>query len=99
MNFPPTISSFEPTDTTKTIELGDYVKFSHSSSDPDGGSLNSEWFLEGSSVSTNSSWRFTPDDVGNYTIKLVVSDSMTSSALTANKTWQITVTRAKRSRS
>ncbi|MBL7170027.1 MAG: hypothetical protein ISS48_03335 [Candidatus Aenigmarchaeota archaeon] len=86
-NNPPTIDTYEPTDTTLQIELDETISFNHTSSDIDGDTLTYKWLENGAEKSTSQNWIYSPSLPGTKNITLVVSDSSSQDS----QEWSVTV--------
>ena len=86
----PIIDTFSPTNLNPTINEGDSIAFSATTSEPDGKSITLRWLVDDvvqvSGTSFTYSTSFT--DAGVHTIKLQVSNGR----FTTQKTWSVTVT-------
>lgn len=90
VNRAPSISSYSPTDTTPSVNEGSGLPFSVTASDPDGDTLSYAWKIDGTQVSTSSSFTYSPgySDSGPHTVKVTVSDGKEG---TDTQTWTATV--------
>ncbi|MBN1896330.1 MAG: PKD domain-containing protein [Candidatus Aenigmarchaeota archaeon] len=89
VNRVPSIDSYIPTDTTPEMDEGTSLFFSVTASDGDSDTLTYEWKLNGTIVSSISSYTYNPsyDDSGVYTVLATVSDGYD----TDTQTWTVTV--------
>lgn len=88
-NTAPNITYYVPADGNVSVLENSYLFFNHTSSDADGDTLSYNWYLNGSSQSTDAYWNFTPGcaDAGAYEVLLLVSDGF----LNDTQTWNLTV--------
>ena len=97
-NDAPNITSFYPTETNTSVKENSTLEFNYTASDDDaihGDLLNASWSLNGTLVSTNATWNYTPGfcDAGLYNVTLVVND--TSNAKDT-QSWNVTVNNTNR---
>ncbi|MFH0956231.1 MAG: CARDB domain-containing protein, partial [Candidatus Aenigmatarchaeota archaeon] len=84
------ISSYSPTSLTPSLNEGSSLAFSVTASDPDSDPLTYSWKLDGTQVSTSSSYTYSPGyaDSGSHAVTATVSDG----SLTATNAWTVSVT-------
>ncbi len=85
----PSIDSFMPLSLTQTINEGDTLQFTQTSSDLNNDTLTYSWLLDNTQVATTQNYTYTTDysSSGNHTIKLIVSDG----TLQVTNEWNIIV--------
>jgi len=95
VNRDPSIDSYTPASTTPSVSEGSSLDFSVSASDPESDTLSYSWTLDGTEVSTSSSYTYSPgySDAGTHTVIATVSDGYGG---TASQTWTVTVTESNR---
>jgi len=88
-NLAPKIDSFAPPSTTLETREGFFLRFNHTSSDPDGDALTYSWKLDGIEQATTQSWMYSPTtlDCGSRIVLLTVSDGI----LANTKSWTVNV--------
>jgi PKD repeat protein len=90
-NLPPTVNIISPQQSNVQIEVGQSIDFQQQSTDDISTFLYYYWYLDGLLENPQNSqlqtYTFTGNQLGNYTIRLVVSDQ----TLTTNNTWTIEV--------
>jgi len=93
VNRPPTVDSYYP-DSNPTISEGESQVFNVTYSDPDGGLLTVQWYLNGSLVGSDDNYTFTADydSAGVYNVTVVVSDGLAQTSYE----WTLTVTNVNR---
>ncbi len=89
IDLPPTIDSFSPLNLEQTINEGDSLQFTQTSSDLNGNSLTYSWFLDNTQSATTQNYTYVTDytSSGNHTIKIIISDG----SLQSEKVWNVTV--------
>ncbi len=89
VNREPTIEEHSPADMTPDVGEGSTLAFSITASDPESDTLTYSWELDGSEVSTVSTYTYSPgyDDSGPHEVEVTVSDG----SLTGNEVWDVTV--------
>jgi hypothetical protein len=96
VDLPPVISSWEPATDAPQMSQGTTMTYKIVATDPDGTALTYTWFVNGTAVSGISGpelvFNATFDKIGNYNIKVEVSDGR----YTVNKTWSLGVDRTDR---
>lgn len=80
VNDPPNITSFYPASTDFSMSENDTQHFNYTASDDDsihGDTLNTSWYLNGSLMSHNLTWNYTPGfcDSGYYNVTLIINDT------------------------
>ncbi|HLG24327.1 MAG TPA: tandem-95 repeat protein [Candidatus Nanoarchaeia archaeon] len=98
VNDAPNITSFYPAQTTISIIENQTQHFNFTASDPDtihGDAVNQSWFLNGTLVSQNNTFNFTPTycQSGFYNITLIVNDTSSENTVL---TWNLTVNNSNR---
>ncbi len=75
-NDPPQITAFAPASTTPVATAAAPLAFSVTANDPDGDPLTYEWTVDGTVVSTATSFTYTPaiTDAGHVLVQVTVSD-------------------------
>jgi hypothetical protein len=89
VNRAPVINSYSPTSLTPSVNEGSSLAFSVTASDPDSDPLTYSWKLDGTQVSTSSSYTYSPwyTNSGSHAVTVTVSDG----SLTATKAWAVAV--------
>jgi hypothetical protein len=89
VNRAPTINSYSPTSLTPSVNEGSSLAFSAVASDPDGDAVSYVWKLDGTQVSTSSSYTYNPGytSSGSHAVTVTVSDG----SLSTTNTWTVTV--------
>jgi len=93
INQPPIIISYSPSDTELDVNVSTPIHFSVVATQLDsdcGDTLSYEWTLDDTVVSTATSYDYTPSlaEIGQHTVKVVVSDTRGG---TASKEWKVNV--------
>jgi Leucine-rich repeat (LRR) protein/PKD repeat protein len=85
------VTEINPEPGTFSMNEGVSQVFSFTGHDPDGHALTYDWKLEGSTVSNDSSYTYSPDynAAGSYALSLTVSDEVTRSTVQYN--WTVNV--------
>jgi predicted glutamine amidotransferase len=93
-NSPPRIETYTPVETSPSVNEGEDLEFTHTSTDPDGDTLTYEWLLDGAFQSADQNWTYTPnyDSSGNHVVKLIVSDGSAN----VSQEWNVTVVNVNR---
>ncbi|MDH7564232.1 MAG: PKD domain-containing protein [Candidatus Bathyarchaeota archaeon] len=93
-NSPPRIKTYTPVETSPSVNEGENLEFTHTSTDPDGDTLTYEWLLDGAFQSADQNWTYTPnyDSSGNHVVKLVVSDGSAN----VSQEWNVMVVNVNR---
>jgi len=88
-NAPPQIDTYTPENLSPSVNEGETLEFTHTSSDPDGDTLTYEWLLDSASQSADQNWTYTTDyySSGDRNVTLVVSDGES----TTTQYWLVTV--------
>ncbi len=91
-NRPPEIESYNPSDTTINVEVGNQVNFSVVCSDPDNDPLYYKWLFDGKEVSNTTYYTYVPkeDHIGSHTLEFHVNDSEDETVMT----WTVVVTKS-----
>ena len=74
LNNAPTIDTKSPSSLTLELELGEEHTFSITKSDIEGDSLTVKWYLGSQLVSEEDSYKFSSNNIGTYTLEVIVSD-------------------------
>lgn len=93
-NVAPTIDSFSPIQQTQSINEGDTIQFTQTSSDENGDILTYSWLLDDIEVATTQDYDYVTDYIssGDHNVNLIVSDG----TLSATQQWLITVNNVNR---
>jgi PKD repeat protein len=72
----PVVEAASPAEDTVVLEPGQTQDFSITASDPDGDATSAEWFVDGTSAGTGSSFAYSPStsDVGRHMVEVRVDD-------------------------
>jgi len=87
-NSPPRIDTYTPTESQPSMNEGESLVFTHTSSDPDNDTLAYEWWLDGAFKSPSQNWTYMADydAAGTHNITLLVSDG----SLADFQQWNVT---------